>query len=218
MQSGPRSGFFRLMSRVPSGKRVLLLLCISLFMVASANASPSYDQAWPLDIPKGTKVVLRIPSRIVGFEKVGFWRGSLTYGTVVEQSLTNGIVVGGVAHWRTEGWPLMRQLTLEKISRNNRLTQIELRDPLFNVKLRFDTTVKDLNAAFREVAFIGSLSEFEASEYYHQEIRGKVLPPIFNGKLASLSTKVKLRLLSEVRYIDSAIRTEKYKGDTYLTP
>ena len=197
----------------------MIATCIlQLFFAVAIHASPhsNHKQGWLLDVPKGTRIVLKIPAKIVGFEKVGFWSGSLNYGTVIEQSTTSGLIVGGIAQWRTAGWPLMRQLTLEKVSRNNRFTEIELRDPLFNVKLRFDSTVKDMNAAFREVAFIGLLSEFEASAYYQQEVVAKILPLIFAGKLASITTKAKLRLLSEVRYIDSAIRTEKYKGDTYL--
>lgn len=187
------------------------------FVVTIFASSPSnHGQAVLLDVPKGSRVILKIPGKIIGFEKVGFWGGSLNYGTVIEQSATSGLIVGGLTQWKTVGWVLMRQLTLEKVSRNNRFTEVELRDPLFKVKLRFDTTVKDLNAAFREVAFIGLLSEFEASDYYQQEVVRKVLPLIFTGTLASIPTKAKLRLVSEVKYIDSAIRTEKYKGHTYL--
>jgi len=194
----------------------LLLAQLPAAPPTRASAAGTQGQGWLLDVPKGTRVVLKIPGRIIGFEKVEFWSGSLNYGTVIEQSAAGGLIVGGLTEWRTAGWTLMRQLTVEKVSRNSRLTEVELRDPLFNVKLRFDTTVKDLSAAFREVAFVGLLSEFEASEYYQREVIGKVLPLIFTGKLASIPTKAKLRLLGEVRYVDSAIRTEKYKGDTYL--
>lgn len=176
----------------------------------------THGQREPLNVPGGTRVVLKIPAKIIGFEKVGLWSGSLKYGTVIEQTTTSGLVVGGLAQWRTSGWPLMRQLTLEKVSRNNRFTEIELSDPLFKVRLRFDTTVKDLNAAFRAVAFIGLLSEFEVSDYYQQEVIAKVLPLIFSGKLSSIPTKAELQLLKEVNYIDSAIKTERYKGGTYL--
>ncbi len=197
---------------------MVMTFVMQIFLVVIVLASPYYSQgqSWILDVPKGTRVVLKIPSKLVGFEKVGIWSGSLNYGTVIEQSSTNGIVVGGLSQWRTAGWTLMRQLNVEKVSRNNRFTEVELRDPLFNVKLRFDATVKDLNAAFREVAFVGLLSEFEASDYYQQEVIGKVLPLVFTGKLASIPTKAKLKLLSEVKYVDSVIRTEKYKGDIYL--
>ena len=61
------------------------------------------------------------------------------------------------------------------------------------------------------------LSEFEASEYYQKEVVEKMLPKIFTGGLASIPTKSKLKLLEELKYVDSAIKTEKYKGDTYLS-
>ena len=142
----------------------LLLAQLAAAPPTRACTAGTQGQGWLLDVPKGTRVVLKIPGRIIGFEKVGFWSGSLNYGTVIEQSAAGGLIVGGLTEWRTAGWTLMRQLTVEKVSRNSRLTEVELRDPLFNVKLRFDTTVKDLSAAFRDVAFVGLLSEFEASE------------------------------------------------------
>lgn len=188
------------------------LLTISIPFSAQASST----QAWPVDVAKGKFVVLKIPGRLVGFERVSFWSGSLNYGTVIEQSEMSGLIVGGLTEWRTAGWPLMRQLTVEKVSRNNRFTEIEFNDPLFNVKLRFASTIKDINQAFHDVAFVGQLSEFEASEYYQREIIGKVLPKIYTDRLASIPTKAKLRLLEELKYIDSAIKTEKYKGDTYL--
>jgi len=169
-----------------------------------------------LDVPKGTRVVLKIPAKIIGFEKVGTWSGRLNYGTFVEQSPTGRIAVGGFAEWRTAGWVLMRSVTLEKISANNKFTELEFRDANLNIKLRFDTTVKNPNAVFREVAFVGTLSEFEASEYYRTEVVEKMLPLIFTGRLASIPAKAKLRLLAEVQYIDSVIRTEVYKRDSYI--
>lgn len=191
----------------------LIIYCVSF------KAAPAYthSKGWQLDVTKGSRVVLKIPGKLVGFEKVGFWSGTANYGTVIEQSTSGGLLIGGLAEWRTAGWPLMRQLTLEKVSRNSRFTEVELRDPLFNVKLRYDaTTIKDLNAAFRDTVFVGLVSEFEASGYYQQEVIGKVLPQIYSGKLSSIPTTAKLKLLRDVNYIDTAIRAEKYKGDTYL--
>ena len=196
---------------------VLWAILVYLLTISGpAKAMSSFQQGWPLDVAKGKFVVLKIPSRLIGFEKVNFWSGVVNYGTVIEQSGKTGIMVGGLTDWRNAGWPLMRQLTVEKVSHNNRLTEIQFNDPLYNIKLRFDSTVKDINQAFHEIAFVGLLSEFEASEYYQQEVIGKVLPKIFTGQLASIPTKAKLRMLQELKYIDSAIKTEKYKGDTYL--
>lgn len=199
--------------------RLFVLFFAASFYLLLFSASPARGQggSWPLDVPKGSRVVLRIPGKLVGFEKVGIWSGTANYGTVIEQSSSGGLMIGGLTEWRHSGWPLMRQLTLEKVSRNSRFTEVELRDPLFNVKLRYDaTTIKDLNAAFRDTVFVGLVSEFEASEYYQQEVVGKVLPKIFSGKLSSIPMSAKLKLLRDVNFIDTAIREEKYKGDTYL--
>jgi hypothetical protein len=197
-------------------KSLFLILAISFLLCISVSAQQNQQSSF-LDVPKGKFVVLKIPGKLIGFEKVSYWSGDISYGAIIEQSEKSGIMVGGLTEWRTAGWSLMRQLTLEKISREKNYTLVELRDPLFNVKLRFDNTVKDLNTAFREIAFIGLLSEFEASEYYQKEVVGKVLPKVFTDNLASIPASRKLNLLKELKYIDSAIKAEKYKGDTYLS-
>lgn len=195
---------------------LLLIVAINFLLCVSVSAQQNQQSSF-LDVPKGKFVVLKIPSKLIGFERVSSWSGDVSYGAIIEQSEKSGIMIGGLVEWRTAGWTLMRQLTIEKVSREKNYTLVELRDPLFNVKLRFDNTVKDLNAAFREVAFVGLLSEFEASDYYKQEIIGKVLPKVFTNNLASIQTARKLNLLKELKYIDSAIKSEKYKGSDYLS-
>jgi hypothetical protein len=189
---------------------LVFLLCISV----CGQQTPQNAQ---LDVPKGQFVVLKIPSRLVGFEKISSWSGNVSYGAIVERAEKGGTIVGGLSDWRAAGWPLMRQLTFEKVSREKNYTLVELHDPLYNVKIRFDNSVTDLNSSFREIAFLGLLSEFEASEYYQKEVIGKVLPRVFDGGLASISTERKLNLLKELKYIDSAIRSERYKGSSYLS-
>lgn len=197
----------------------LIFTLILLFCAASVEAQTKDKSQASLDINtlKGKFVVLKIPSKLVGFERVSNWSGDISYGAIIEKSQKSGLLVSGINDWKTSGWTLMRQLTFEKISREDNFTLIELKDPLFNIKLRFDKSIEDLNGAFSEVAFVGLLSEFEESDYYKKEIIGKVLPKVFTGKLDSISTVRKMRLLNQLNYIDSAISEEKYKGDTYLS-
>lgn len=195
---------------------LFLILVINFLMCVSTLAQQN-QQSLLLDVPKGKTVILKIPSKLIGFERVSNWSGNITYGAIIEQSEKSGIMVGGIDNWRNLGWTLMRQLTIEKVSREKNYTLVELRDPAYNVKLRFDNTVKDLNAAFREVVFVGLLSEFEASDYYQKELVEKILPRVFSGSLSSIPATRKLNLLKELKYVDSAITTAKYKGDTYLS-
>ncbi len=192
------------------------ILAISFLFCLTVSAQQN-QQSPLLDIQKGQFIVLKIPSKLIGFERVSWWDGGVSYGAIIEQSQKGGIMIGGLSDWRTAGWTLMRQLTIEKISREKNFTLVELRDPLYDVKLRFDNSIKDLNAAFREVAFIGLLSEFEESDYYKNEIIGKVLPKVFTDDLASISTARKLKLLEQLKYVDSAISYEKYKDSSYLS-
>jgi hypothetical protein len=195
---------------------LFLILAVNFLLCVSVLAQQN-QQLPLLDVPKGKFVVLKIPSRLIGFERVSFWSGNVNYGAIIEQSKTGGLMIGGLNDWKRQGWTLMRQLSVEKVSREKNFTLVELRDPLYNVKLRFDNSVKDINTAFREVAFVGLLTDFEASDFYKKEVVEKVLPQVFTGSLESISTARKLNLLKELKYIDSAIKSEKYKGDNYLS-
>lgn len=198
-------------------KRILSSILALIFLPAVFAQAQQNQAGALLDIPRGSAVVLKIPGKLIGFERISTWSGNVSYGALIEPSKTSGVMIGGLTEWRTSGWPLMRQLTLEKISREKNYTLVELADPLFNVKLRFDGAIGDLNASFREVAFPGQMAEFEASDYYQKEVVGKILPKVFDGDLASITTERKLNLLKELRYVDSAIRSEKYKGNTFLS-
>lgn len=194
-----------------------ILLFLVTLPVVSAYAQKNPPPVWALDVPRGTTVVLKIPNRLLGFDRVSSWTGAVSYGAVIEQSQKGGYLVGGLNDWRSAGWTMMRQIVLEKVTRDKNFTEVELRDPLFNIKLRFDNTVRDVNAAFHDIAFVGTVPEFEASDYYKQEVMGKLLPAVFTGRLASIPQARKMDLLKELKYIDSAIRTEKYKGGEYLS-
>lgn len=195
--------------------RILLILVVDFLLCISIFAQQNQQNVF--EIPKGKFVVLKIPSKLVGFEKVSYWSGNSNYGAVIEQSKEGGFLINGLMNWQNGGWILMRQLTLEKISREKNYILVQLRDPLFNINLRFDNSIANINEAFKAVAFLGLLSEFQETDYYKQEIVGKVLPQVFSGSLASIPTPRKLNLLKELNYVDSAVKTEKYKGETFLS-
>jgi len=193
-----------------------LFLAIT-FLGAEAIAQKNPAPAWGLDVPRGTTVVLKIPNKLLGFERVSTWSGAVSYGAVIEQSQKGGYLIGGLNDWRVAGWTMMRQVVLEKVTRDKNFLEVEFRDPLFNIKLRFANGIPDINAAFRDVAFLGTVAEFEASDYYKQEVIAKLLPAVFTGKLASIPVQRKMDMLKELKYIDSAIATESYKGAEYLS-
>lgn len=195
----------------------LMLLTMTAISGYAQKPKPTPATAWGLNVPKGATIVLKIPGRLLGFDRVSFWSGATTYSAVIEQSQQGGYMVAGLNNWRTAGWTMMRHVELVKVNREKNFTEVELRDPLFNIKLRFDNTVRDINAAFADVAFIGTVPDFEASDYYKQEVIGRILPQVFTGKLASIPEVRKMDMLKELRYVDGAIKTEKYKGGEYLS-
>lgn len=195
----------------------LMLIMLTAIAATAQKPKATPAPAWGLNVPKGETIVLKIPGRLIGFDRVSTWTGAVTYSAVIEQSQQGGYMVAGLNNWRTAGWTMMRHLELVKVSREKNFTEVELQDPLYKVKLRFDNTVRDINAAFAEVAFIGTVPVFEASDYYKTEVMGRILPQVFTGKLASIPEARKMDLLRELRFVDGAIKTEKYKGGEYLS-
>lgn len=195
-------------------KKVFLVLFILLGTLRAFGAQGA--KAWPLAAPSGSRIVLKIPRKAIGYEKISVWSGAATFGVVIEQAADGALTINGETHWRHAGWPLMMEIELVKTESKRQYTEVELRGVDFLIKLRFGPTVKDVSKAFEAVSFKGGVDEFEASEYYRDEVIGKVLPKIFPGKLRDISQTAKLKLLRELNYFDHVIGEEQREGGAWL--
>src|SRR5579863_9052054 len=136
---------------------VAAIICLTVVL-------PAWGKDWPLAIPKGGQVVLKIPSM--------FWQVA-KYDSVSSGGQNIFFVdVAGVFKepgWETRGFPYCGEFTLTKILAFRpfgklRYTEVELRNANTYVKLRFDPDMHDINAEFQKVAVGGVWQQFESSE------------------------------------------------------
>jgi hypothetical protein len=183
------------------------------FIVTLALALEAQAGQWPLSVPKGTTVVLKVPMSAMSLEGHSAG-GALIYAVEVERILSQ-------ASWRKVWFPLMQDFRLEKVTdwkapTGVRYTQVEIRNAMVWAKLRFNRSA-DLNAQFLDVVAIGDVQAFKESEYFRKEVFEPLDPEIFVGPLVGLPYNVKLGLLDFVDYRKDALTAGTYKGKTYVS-
>lgn len=147
----------------PSQFNVLPILLILLALCELPVDGQRRDKDKGFKLPVGSTVLLKIPGNVIGFEKIGRWSGRLNYSAAIQPGDHGGLIVGGRADWKTAGDLVPVEFILAKVARKDGYTEVELRASVVNVKLRFTTAIQDLAVAFNEVAFVGSLREFQAN-------------------------------------------------------
>lgn len=192
--------------------KLLLTLLLTLFFSFIARA----DDKWILDIPKDSTVVLKCSSQFFGFQRWNAWNGRTSYSAEIGKSGDGDLTINGESNWRYKGWAWMQQLILKKVSRENKKTVVELRTGNANVKLFLGSEITDINAALKEILFVGNVDLFMDSKYYKTEILDLFLPNIFYGKLADIPLKTQLNLIEAAKFDHKAIDGETFKGKFYL--
>ena len=165
------------------------VLFVLVVFVATRSVDSVWAQSnpkWPISLSKGATVTLKIPSSAISLEKVSVWSGKYSFTVYVEQS-GDEYTVGGYSNWQDLGWPSQLVLYVNKVDRKKEYTQVELDDVNGNhIKLRFQPSVKDINAALLTLVHAGSLFDFQSTEYYQKEVADRFLPRVFEGPLASI--------------------------------
>lgn len=199
----------------PYLRKLLFVSIASGLFALTAHAAPA-PGPWPLAMPRGTGVVLKIPSKAIAFEKMSIWTGAYSYTVNVEKSMT-GLTVGGFPEWQNMGWASQLVLTLNKAEKKGGYLQVELDDSSGNhIKLRFMNSVTDIDGAMATLTFKGTLDQFKESDYYTKELASRFLPKVFTGPLAAIPLDKQLRLFSGVKYDLSSIEGETYKSKLFL--
>ena len=85
-----------------------------------------------------------------------------------------------------------------------------------HIKLRFEPSVIDINRELLTLVYPGSLSEFQASEYYQQEVANMFLPGVFRGPLGAIPHEMQLQMIKGANYDLKAIGSETYKGRYFM--
>jgi hypothetical protein len=193
-------------------QRSLIAVVLSLILLP-----PIWAKDWPLSIPKGGQVVLKIPT--------AFWQ--VSKNDVISLGgqriyFVDMVDVLQKSDWETRGFPYCGEFILTKITEMRpfgklRYTEVELRNNGIYVKLRFSADDHDLNAEFQKVATVGEWQQFEKSEEFRKNIFASQSSKIFTGSLANISDGLKLPLLHMVCSGQNTFKGETYKEKTYFS-
>jgi hypothetical protein len=184
----------------------LLLLCLT----GAASISPEIG----IDLIKGQQLTVKIPAKLLKYETDSIASGSPIFTVNVSVS-GETIRVEGDSDWRLRGWPMMVTLYYEKSGRKKEYTEVECRSGVAYVKLRFSPDTPDVNAALRQLLYIGSAETFESSEEF-KSLAEKLLPITFQGALGQITPDKQLQLMKELSYNDNGFGVEEFKGKQYI--
>lgn len=178
--------------------RLLVFTSLIIFQTSPAFGQSNQDISRLKSI-SGQTVILLIPKSILISEKVEIKGAHPNFIVTVRDGQSEGLIVGGISKWKDAGLPSLEELVVGKVAGTTEYTEVELLNPIFNVKLRFQT--KDVFSAFNEVTFYGSLKEFQASAYYRFEI----LPKLNKADSGEASLSSSPATGSGLRYIPNEI-------------
>jgi hypothetical protein len=226
----------QMLSRVLTTATLALLAAALPARAAQKAFAYELKNDWPLSIPKGSRVVVKIPTHFWAAEnlerknlkidlpfkgeKDEAFRLLPSYFVNVEDVLNQ-------QGWEASGFPeceefiLTRAFEFKSFAMHHKLpyTEVELRSSTNYLRLHFahvSTETGALNADFQRLVFMGSWSQFESTEEFHKNIFAVQQTKIFTGPLTDLSEGVKLALMNMVCKGQNTFSTELYKGKTYF--
>jgi hypothetical protein len=166
------------------------------------------------------------------------WRGFLKLRLDIEQNDSGKLIINSKENWKgisifpaydgsNKGLsddlygsyystPQIVAYKVDKIDRKKEFTEVslsKLNDRLVDVKLKFGSSVKDVNKALNEILFLGNIEEYRKSDFYQNIVKSNL--EIELGKLpkelSELPKTSKVSLLEDVNYNASAIWSEVLK-------
>ena len=183
-----------------------LLLCLASGAVVGSDNIITLSKQQPL--------VIKIPRQLLKYENSSI-RSGLPIYTANVSVVGETIMIEGESDWQLRGWPSMLTLFYEKSSKEKEYTEIEFRSSLAYAKLRFAVDTPDLDAALRQLVFLGSAQSFESSAEF-KALTEKLLPIKFSGVLAEIPRDKQLQLLKDLGYNDDEMGVVEFKGKQYI--
>ena len=194
----------------------LLLLLFAALSMSTAAAAADFT----LDVTKSQTIILKIPHSAWVREKLNAMSGQPIYTVEIDNSFISG------RKWEQGEMPFLVEFHLEKTEDCGRMRydckmkgyrQAELRAGGVWVKLRFAPDVADPGAAFHDLIALGTLAEFENSDYFKTKVYAAQVPKIFVGPLADLPDEAKWKLfMASLHSGAEHISSEVYKNKPYL--
>jgi hypothetical protein len=189
----------------------LHLGCCLLLCLAGGAAVGSDNK---ITLSKEQPLVIKIPRKLLKYENDSIRSGLPIYTANV--SVVGGtIMVEGDSDWQLRGWPPMLTLFYEKSSNEKKYTEIEFRSSSAYAKLRFAADTPDVDAALRQLVFLGSAESFESSAEF-KALTEKLLPITFSGVLAEIPRDKQFQLLKDLGYKDDEMGVAEFKGKQYI--
>ena len=188
--------------------RQFLLACSLCAMLCERAVAAN----WPLEVPKGATVVLKVPLQFWKAEDPSFSTGAPIFSI--------DATIRDKQDWESAGLPYFGEFVVTKIFEFRpfyklKYTDIELRNSSTWGKLRFQPD-SDIPRGFRALTFTGKWSEFEKSDYFKNVVFGTVAARIFTGSLARIPDQTKLALLRIAGTGFATVIPETYKDKTYI--
>ena len=177
--------------------------------VASATSSP-------LVLRKGESVALKVPLGALRYDASSFTGAMILVGGV-RASTAHTFSVENDLDWQTAGFPPLLTFKVEKSSKKQEYTEVELRSVGIYVKLRFDPTVPDVGVALGSLLIRGEADGPAAAAYSQQAYRN-LAGRFFTGKLAELSESQQAALVrfAHLKARGLTMRSEVYKDSSYV--
>jgi len=185
--------------------------CCLLLCLASGAAAGSDNE---ITLSKMQPLVIKIPRKLLKYENSSI-RSGLPIFTANVSVVGETIMVEGESDWQLRGWPPMLTLFYEKSTKEKEYTEIEFRSSLAYAKLRFAADTPNVDAALRQLVFLGSAESFESSAEF-KALTEKLLPLRFSGVLAEIPRDKQLQLLKDLGYKDDEMGVAEFNGKQYI--
>jgi hypothetical protein len=217
---------------------VVALVCLIAALPTNAEQKAfAYElkNEWLLALPRGSTVVVRIPTRFWQVEKdqrkdLKIWtpfkdeRGpsgtGLAYFVEVEDLLN-------LPDWASSGFPFCGEFTLTKIfelrspTMHHKLpyTEVELQSGNVYLRLHLSHLSSEagiLNTELQKLVVAGNWGQFESSEDFRKNVFAVQDAKIFTGPMSRLSYGVKVALMHMACNGQGTFAAETFKGRTYF--
>lgn len=187
------------------------LLLIGAICGALAHGALAAKQ--PVEIKKGSTVVVKVPLQLWHPESASFSMGTPIY--TIDADAVN------TPDWQATGLPFFGHFVVSKIFEFKPLyklkyTDVELRNDKAWVKIRFQAGA-DISKGFEAMTYSGTWTDFEKSDNFKNVVFGRVAARIFDGQLSAIPDATKLALLRIAGTGLATVASETYKGKLYVT-
>jgi hypothetical protein len=168
----------RHIARLTAARRLSEWTRLPFAVLVLLSSSPAFAvKSIKLDIPKDQPIVVEVPPNQWAVKETS-WGGAVPISVLRAE----GDFIKS-RRWENGSLPLLADFHIEKAQdcgsgvMSGRIVgcppnwkQIELRSTKAWLKIQFPPEVSDVEAALKELAFVGSVAQFEATNYLHDKV------------------------------------------------